>query len=717
MKDRDAEIERNLLEKLGVLDDSHRVDPLLKEAKREFLFKFHQQLNEIQREAIDPIYQGQDAILISSTASGKTEAAVIPIAARILANKNSLCIYIAPTRALLNDLSRRLEAPLHHLQVKMRIKHGDRPLSKEEEDVSFLLTTPESLDVMLYKEYEILKRCRFVVCDEIHQVYGTPRGTQLVSLLNRLESVVTKEDAATGIQRIALSATVGDPSAMKTWFAGGRGEVEVFSVRNPRRIRPEFRWIEGMADLGRELKRTEAEKILIFVNSRRRCDELFLGLKDLDPYRVFIHYSTLGKKQREFVESQFKQSKFAICIATTTMELGIDIGSIEAVVLYEPPMSVTSFLQRIGRGGRRKGDTWVVMTPKTEMELLQFASLSKLAIEGRLENVSPGAQYSVVVQQLFSYIASKHNHVMHEVEVRRLLKPFTWMAPEDESLLLDGLVGKKYLADVPEMNSYRMGSKLRDLDSEGRLFSNITNGGSGIRVVYQGDTIASVNIPTQKVHIGSVLLLAGRYWQITASGKGQIKVNPVSQAKNPVRPHYTSRYVPYLSSEVAQGIPEVFAEDEYLESFDLDYKSKEIIENIRKRFASEEENCVYKCETNEGFVYLTFKGGIENRILELVLSELGYHCWLPKKSEGIAIASDQVLDFGRIPEDREQIERTVKENWNSFKRIVPVGPFHELLGAKLKRKEILSGILYGNAIKTVMDLRDACIVDASILLP
>ncbi|MCD6099608.1 MAG: DEAD/DEAH box helicase [Candidatus Marinimicrobia bacterium] len=684
---------------------------LLDNAISAFLHKHQQQFTEIQSQAIQPIYAGENALLISSTASGKTEAVVIPIAARISENrKDSLCIYIAPTRALLNDLYKRLSVPLHRLNIQLGIRHGDKPLSSSGQELSFLLTTPESLDILLCKGYPFLSKVKFVVCDEIHQVFGSPRGLQLLFLLERLRKRAGRE-----LQRIALSATVGNQNTVSEWFRGGDKPIRIFSTGIQRPLDPEFHWLDRDNSLRNLIQRSKAKKFLIFVNSRRMCDNLFLELCNFSPYRVFVHYSTLEREQREYVESQFKASEYAICIATTTLELGIDIGSIEAIILYEPPPSVTSFLQRIGRGSRREEKTWVIMTPKNNLELLQFLSLTSLASEGIIENIPPGQFYSVLIQQIFSGIAAKHHHRVHQREIEEICNSFPWIRPEEITLIIQRLSNQRYLRYETRWSSYQIGPRLEPIYNEMKIFSNITNSESGIQVFHEGRRLASLPLPVARLRLGAVILFAGRYWEITSVGESQIIVRLTKSVPFPIRPSYGKGGGNYMSSIVAQKIKTVLLEKVNLSDFRLNRDAKNCLRDIQARIPSEsfEGGIFQTSHTSKHFYYYTFAGSAENRTLQLLFSQLGHSCQLMRNAEGIGIYSNEPLNFSLIPYDQKKVKEIIYDHWQSFLRLINTGPFFNLLPISLKKKEVLSQIDYEGIVSNVVGMRNRTVIPIS----
>lgn len=427
-----------------------------------------------------------------------------------------------------------------------------------------------------------------------------------------------------------------------------------------------------------------------------------------------MHYSTLERKEREYVESQFKASEFAICIATTTLELGIDIGSIEVIILYEPPQSVTSFLQRIGRGSRRGGKTWVIMTPKNNLELLQFCALTSLAKEGIIENTPPGQFYSVLIQQIFSIIAAKHQHRVHKSEIEEICNSFSWIQPEEINLIMQRLTNQRYLHHEVRWSSYQMGPILESLYNKMTIFSNISNGESGIQVFHEGRRLASLPLPGVQLQLGAVILFAGRYWKITSVGEARITVGLTSPVSSPIRPSYGKGGGNYMSSIVAQKIKMVLSRKADLLGFNLDRATQSCLNDLQDKINPESfQECIFQVRMASKYFYYTFAGGVENKILQLLFSKLGYECQLMRNAEGIAIYSDEPLDFSLIPDYEYQIKEIIHDFWQSFLPLVSTGPFFNLLHISLKKKEVLSQIDYEGIVSNVVVMRNRPVMPIS----
>ena len=311
------------------------------------------QLRPAQEAAIDAVVAGEDVVVLAGTGSGKTEAVACPgrLSTPRCADRSHspVVVYIAPTRALVNDIFRRIEPMLDPIHVTAGVRHGEKDDLSKKHPPGVLVTTPESLDVLLFKSSYQLKAVRTVIVDEAHLLYNTQRGMQLAILLRRLDLLLGRR-----VQVCAMSATVADAGALWEFFRPGVAPA-VVEDPNSRTIERTIRIGWTPSKLAQTLlsirqERREGVKVLVFAGSRRECDELAavmresVGLGDA----VFVHHSSLSRDERLLTEQRFLEMRSAVCIATSTLELGIDIGNIDVVVLWGAATGWESFLQRVG---------------------------------------------------------------------------------------------------------------------------------------------------------------------------------------------------------------------------------------------------------------------------------------------------------------------------------------------------------------------------------
>jgi ATP-dependent Lhr-like helicase len=370
------------------------------------------ELRPFQEAVIAPILAGRHVVILAPTAGGKTEAAFFPVLSRMLSAPWSglSVLYICPIKALLNNLDQRLQRYCTLLGRRSALWHGDvksaarRRLLREPPDC--LLTTPESLEVMLVSPNvdarNVFQGLHVVVVDEIHAFAGDDRGWHLLAVLERISRLAGRE-----IQRIGLSATVGNPEALLDWLAGrNQGERQIFLPPPAAPAEAEVRldYVGSLANAAVVIARLHrGEKRLVFVDSRSRAEQLAKELRQLD-VTAFVTHSSLSREQRQQAEEAFASRTDCVIVATSVLELGIDVGDLDRVIQIDSPTTVSSLLQRMGRTGRRPGTRRnCLFLATSEDALVRAAALIDLWVEGYVEPVLPSpAPYHILAQQLMA---------------------------------------------------------------------------------------------------------------------------------------------------------------------------------------------------------------------------------------------------------------------------------------------------------------------------
>ena len=328
-----------------------------------------------EKMAIPHVAKGENVLLIAPTGSGKTEAVLLPIFSDLIqqeTRKGIAVIYITPLRALNRDLLRRLSFWSSRLGISVEVRHGDTEQKLRRRQAIFppevLVTTPETLQAILpgSRMKQHLANVRYVVVDEVHELASSKRGVQLAVALERLHEIVGKE-----FQRIGLSATVGNCDEVAQFIAGTGRSVKVieasflkgyrYHVENPSPIESDFDLAaklntapEAAARIRRITELVDGHKsTLIFVNARTIAEMLGYRFNQLGRSDVAVHHGSLSKEERAEIEDEFKAGVLKAIICTSTLELGIDIGSIDLVIQYLSPRQVSSLIQRVGRSGHR----------------------------------------------------------------------------------------------------------------------------------------------------------------------------------------------------------------------------------------------------------------------------------------------------------------------------------------------------------------------------
>ncbi len=360
---------------------------------------------DIQERSIKEIENDNNCLIVAPTGSGKTEAALLPILNKIHNEKTKSisAIYITPLRALNRDLMKRIEIICKHFQITVGVRHGDTSKAEREkqarEPPNIIITTPESMQSMLLSPRlrDALKNLKYVIVDEVHELYYNKRGAQLAVALERYKEV------SNNFLRIGISATIGNyDEAAKFLFNNAKHKIIASDVEKKLSIKimlpeiqlrkhEEFKSTFSLDDKGMARLETIEDIIkkhnatLVFANTRQTVESLgsrviYLGrLEGFDC--VGVHHSSLDKNERIEIENNFKEGKLKSIIATSSLELGIDIGNIDVVVQYGSPRQSTRLLQRVGRSGHKIGlvSNGIIITsgPLEAMESLAVVINSK----------------------------------------------------------------------------------------------------------------------------------------------------------------------------------------------------------------------------------------------------------------------------------------------------------------------------------------------------
>ncbi len=336
---------------------------------------------EIQRLAAPLLLSERDALLVAPTGTGKTEAALLPLLSLRLKDPSPAIstLYVTPLRALNRDLEHRLVALAHEVGLTLAVRHGDTPpsarLRQSHRPPDVLVTTPETLQLLLVgrRLRAALAHVRAVVVDEIHELVASDRGAQLGLTLERLDRLCGR-----AVRRVGLSATVGNsdevarflapaPREVEVRTAAGRRDLELSAVRarseGPpldeqlvRELKADSTLVDGLRALEREIRAHRTT--LVFVNTRPTAEGLAARLQRLAPdLAIAVHHGSLSREVREEAETAFREGKLRALVATSSLELGIDIGWVDHVVQFGSPHQVGRLVQRIGRSGHRVGRT------------------------------------------------------------------------------------------------------------------------------------------------------------------------------------------------------------------------------------------------------------------------------------------------------------------------------------------------------------------------
>jgi ATP-dependent helicase Lhr and Lhr-like helicase len=394
---------------------------LLHENLKEHLHeKGFKQLTPIQEASIPAILQKNNVLLIAGTSGGKTEAALLPVLT-ILAtdDKSSIkAIYIAPLKALLNNLEARIQEYAGCVYKSVFKWHGDVSASKKKNALKdppdILVITPESLEVMFISsliDKAIFKDIRFIIVDEVHNFAESDRGVHLLSLMEKIQLFSEHP-----IQRIGMSATIANPVAVLDWFSGSsplsRKVIQPTITPKEKEWRVFYR--EEFAEAVPMIEKSVInKKSIIFVKSKGFAEKASRKFEHIEP---FVHHASIDKDWREHIEEQMMTSKNCV-ISTSTLELGIDIGDLDLIIQYNLPPSVSSLLQRIGRTGRRPGQISIAHCYCEEpVQLLLVLAMINCAAKGKLSPLQLRTDnYHIFFHQVLCGILQKHGLIKKDI--------------------------------------------------------------------------------------------------------------------------------------------------------------------------------------------------------------------------------------------------------------------------------------------------------------
>lgn len=463
-----------------------------------------QKLRAVQEMAIPPILKADhDVIIAAATASGKTEAAFLPALSYLLQSKpGGLVVYVSPLKALINDQFGRMSLLCQHLDLPVWPWHGDISASRKSrfltERRGVLLITPESLEAFLCNRGTSIAfsfaHTVYVIVDELHAFIGAERGKQLQSLLHRVEHAIGRT-----VPRLGLSATIGDMRLAAEFLRPGKGgsvsivhstseranlQVLVKGYEQPlvpptlstpsaniddvSRKNPENEAIAAIQVAAHLFKVLRGSNNLIFPNARREVERYTHLLNEICvqtgvPNEFWPHHGNLSKEIRAETELALKQSdRPATAVCTNTLELGIDIGAVKCVAQIGSAPSVASLRQRLGRSGRREGESAILrgyciegvvdsnssLNSILRLETVEMVAMIQLLVEGWVEPPKTNSLHlSTLVQQILSVIAQNGG-----ASVRRLYAllcapgaPFSGLSTDEFTLLLRHLGEKKLI--------------------------------------------------------------------------------------------------------------------------------------------------------------------------------------------------------------------------------------------------------------------------------
>jgi len=601
----------------------------------------------IQERAIPAILgEPMHSLLLSPTGSGKTEAALLPLLHALYLQKTKrdlygiYILYITPLKALNRDVFKRIEGLCDHLNITVSVRHGDTtPYGRRKQAITppnLLITTPESLQAILpgKRMREHLKTVFAVVVDEIHELADSKRGTQLSLGLERLNRRVRIPPI-----RIGLSATVGNPKEVGSLLGGTNRPVRaIWAGYDARKMKlsvqmpiPE----EQDKKLGRSLSYpphsvARLQKIveliekhtstLVFTNTRSFAEVLGAKMRALGTsYEFDVHHGSLAKNVRLEAEDRLKQGASKAIIATSSLELGIDIGQADLVIQYSSPREVSRALQRIGRAGHAVGKIpkGVIITTVNLDDITESGVILRRARTNKVENARiPRKSWDVLCQQINGVLLDQNEIVFTDLlELVKSAYPYRNVTSEELEKLLVFMIGRRMI--VKEGNLVKRYGKTRTSYYE--HLSTIPD----VRQVRAVDiaTRSSIGVldedfVSQNVEAGSVFVIRGRPWNVVSVDEetGEVLCAPATGTESEA-PRWIGEMIPVpfeVAVEVAKVWNRVVTDEDYAvrDWLEDDYRISSMAQDHLMKVVKEAYGVLGSLPSKDLLVIESFEGGL-----------------------------------------------------------------------------------------------------------
>ncbi|MBF2017484.1 MAG: DEAD/DEAH box helicase [Rivularia sp. T60_A2020_040] len=592
-------------------------------------------LRPVQELAGHTLLDGKNAIILAPTAGGKTEAAIFPLLAALMQHEPEGVgvIYIAPIKALLNNQAERLGNYTEMVGLRRFLWHGDIKDSQKRafitEPTALLMTTPESLEVMLLSakvpHNKLFADLRAVVIDEIHALAGTDRGTHLISVIERLARYTNND-----IQRVGLSATVGNPVNILHWLQGTskRESCVVNPPKVPAQKDLRVHLRETLGGIAQEASQiAQGQKSLFFCESRSLAEDIAERMRNRGT-DVFVHHSSVSLEERTAAEERFQRGGNTSIICTSTLELGIDVGDLDLVFQANAPSTVSSFLQRLGRTGRRANQRANTTFFCEDIETaLQAIAIIELAKKGWVESVPTQTRaWAVLVHQLLA-LTLQFGAISPERcwEQLAIVPDFSGIADTEFEILIKHMIQEEFLFHAGGLLS--MGDKaervfgrknfmeLYAVFSSPQLYKVQTTAGytiGSLEQLFVDKLVAEV----------SCFLLSGKAWIATHINHQErtVLVNPAPRGKKPSWGGFAPQII---SWELCQQIATILFSEVSIPY--IDNKTQTILDEYRSELKSLASNSINIQIDGEKALWWTFAGGQINHTLKYGLQF--HHDW------------------------------------------------------------------------------------------
>ena len=600
--------------------------------------------SEPQEKAIPLVLEGKNVLLISPTATGKTEAAFLPVLSMLLHGQQGTpgikVLYITPLRALNRDMLERLEWWCNNLDIKLAVRHGDTEtkerVRQSRSPPDMLITTPETMQAILsgWIMRQHLQSVRWVIIDEVHEMADSKRGSQLALALERLRAMVGRD-----FQMIGLSATIGSPEKVAQFLVGNGRPVEIVRVPVARLMHLKIVFpkpteaddklasqlythpeVAARLRLVREYM-GKYKSVLLFTNTRTESEVLTSRFKvwDMD-YPISIHHGSLAKPSRIAAERGLKTGELKGLVCTSSLELGIDVGRIDLVIQYMSPRQVTRLIQRVGRSGHRIGHIaeGIIVALDTD-DALEALVIARKATQEDLEPVTiPPKPYDVLAHQIAGLLIK--NRKLNFEEILNLFKnayPYENLTVEEIEKIL------RYMHQrFPRLAWASFEDKMVLKPRQAKaLFEYYFNNLSMIPeekqfLVVDESTDSAVGVLDEAFMAeygkpGVKFIIRGSPWQISHVSEEKVHVRPVDDPTGAV-PSWIGEEIP-VPFEVSQHVGRIrgFVE----EQLHRGVSPKDVAAELGKEYPSDEETILNALADTVEQVNADLPVPTENRIV------------------------------------------------------------------------------------------------------
>lgn len=630
-----------------------------------------EELRDVQDRAISAVLGGDgDVLIAAATAAGKTEAAFLPVLTAVAdrEDRGFSVLYVSPLKALINDQFRRLDQLCERLEIETVRWHGDAPQSAKDRARKnargAILITPESIEAMLIRRpgdaLKMLGALDFIVIDELHAFMKGPRGLHLSSLLRRLDALAGKR-----ARRIGLSATIGDLKKAAAWMNPEQPEAVsiVESASDAPELRLQIRAYSDPVDVddpdaleinGKPIaldfiadhifKNLRGSNNLVFAGSRRRVESLADRLRARSekadvPNEFYPHHGSLSKELREELEARLKKAELPTTgVATTTLELGIDIGPVTSVAQIGAPRSIASLRQRLGRSGRRRGMPAVLRIyvrernvgldsdplDRLRLEVVRAVASVRLMIEKFVEPpVGETAVATVVLHQTLSLITQLGGARADKLYAMACgAGPLSAFAKTDFVALLRAMATPELALIEQAPDGTIMLGKEGERLTAARDFYAIFATDQEWKLINGGRTLGTIPI-SNPVGVGGIVSFAGQRWKITTVDDPAKVLEVVRHASGKI-PKFDSLANEPLHDRLAAMMRNVLLADD-VPSY-LDAQAAEYLFSARETFQELGLGEVHILAAGRDTHVLTWTGTAMNSVLAFAITAAGLDC-------------------------------------------------------------------------------------------